>query len=288
MRALILGGAGQDGSYLAGHLIAAGHQVFGLTHRPGLPPAPRVTYVHGNLLDQRSLERAIAECEPDEVYNLAAVTSPGGAWGQPNPPGLVDVTAAGVIRLLDAVVRVGTCVRVVHASSSAVYDPHRYGLYGIAKKFAHDAVVGYRTRGLHVSNAVLYSHTSPRQDPRFLAPTICRKLRAISAGGTEKLVLTDTLGRRDWGHAGDYAAALPLIARHDDPGDYDVATGRTHSVGDFTDVALAALGLTWHRAVEVIQGIPAPAERPADTAALRELGWKPAVSFEAMVREMVA
>lgn len=282
MRALILGVAGQDGSYLAEHLTAAGHQVFGLAHRPDLPVAAGVTYVHGNLLDQRSLERALVEAEPDEVYNLAAVTSPGGAWGRPNPPNLVDVTAIGVARLLDAVAKVAGTARVVHASSSAIYDPHRYGLYGIAKRFAHDAVVGYRSQGLHISNAVLYSHTSPRQDPRFLAPTICRKLRA-----GEKLTLTDTLGRRDWGHASDYAAALPLIARHETPGDYDVATGRTRSVGDFTAVALAALGRSWHAAVEVIQGIPAPAEHPADISAVRELGWKPVISFEGMVREMV-
>lgn len=282
MRALILGVAGQDGSYLAEHLTAAGHQVFGVAHRSGLRAHTGVTYVHGNLLDQRSLERALAEVEPDEVYNLAAVTSPGGAWGRPNPPNLVDVTATGVVRLLDAIVKVGGDARVVHASSAAIYDPHRYGLYGIAKRFAHDAVTGYRTRGLHVSNAVLYSHTSPRQDPRFLAPTICRKLLA-----GEKVTLTDTLGRRDWGHASDYAAALPLIARHETPGDYDIATGRTHSVGDFTEVALATLGLNWRSAVEVIQGIPAPAERPADVGPLRDLGWKPATSFEALVREMV-
>lgn len=288
MRALILGVAGQDGSYLADHLTATGHQVFGLAHRPHLPATAGVTYVHGNLLDQRSLERALVEAEPDEVYNLAAVTSPGGAWGRPNPPNLADVTATGVVRLLDAIVKVAAGARVVHASSSAIYDPHRYGLYGLAKRLAHDAVVGYRAGGLHVSNAVLYSHTSPRQDPRFLAPTICRKLRAIRDGGTEKLVLTDTLGRRDWGHAADHVAALPLIARHDAPGDYDVAGGRTHSVGDFTDVALGTLGLSWRQAVDVIQGIPAPAEHPADTGPLRELGWKPQTSFEAMVREMVS
>lgn len=288
MRALILGIAGQDGSYLAEHLTAAGHQVFGLAHRRGLPQLAGVTYIRGSVLDQQSLERALIEVEPDEVYNLAAVTSPGGAWGRPNPPGLADVTATGVVRLLDAVVRVDAGIRVVHASSSAVYDPHRYGLYGIAKQFAHDAVIGYRSRGLHVSNAVLYSHTSPRQDPRFLAPTICRKLRAVRDGGTEKLVLTDALGRRDWGHAADYVTALPLIARHEIPGDYDVGTGRTHSVGDFTGIALEELGLSWRQAVDVIQGVPAPAERPVDMGPLRELGWKPGVTFEQMVREMVA
>lgn len=285
MRALILGICGQDGYYLAEQLLNAGHQVFGVVRRPKAWPLG-AKLLRGDLLDQRSLERALFETEPDEVYNLAAVTSPGGAWGRPNPPDLVEVTATGVVHLLNAVAAAAPDARVVHASSSAIYDPHRYGLYGIAKKFAHEAVIGYRLHGLHVSNAVLYSHTSPRQDPRFLAPTICRKLRAIRDGSTEKLVLTDTLGRRDWGSAGDYAQALPLIARHNTPGDYDVATGRTWSVGDFADVALRALGLSWRQAVDVIQGIPAPAEHPADPGPLRELGWKPATSFEAMVREM--
>lgn len=287
MRALILGICGQDGYYLAEQLLNAGHQVFGVVRRPKAWPLG-AKLLRGDLLDQRSLERALFEAEPDEVYNFAAVTSPGGAWGRPNPPDLAPVTATGVVNLLDAVAAAAPTARVVHASSSAVYDPHRYGLYGVAKRFAHDAVIGYRTRGLHVSNAVLYSHTSPRQDPRFLAPTICRKLRAIRDGGTEKLVLTDTLGRRDWGHAADHVAALPLIARHGTPGDYDVATGRTYSVADFTAAALAGLGLTWQQAVDVIQGIPAPPERPADIGALRDLGWKSPRPFEEMVREMVA
>lgn len=285
MRALVLGVSGQTGSYLAEQLAAAGHVVYGMTRRCR-NPVDGVRYVHGDLRYTDLLKQAILQARPDEVYNLAAVTAPGGAWGRPQPDGLADVTATGVIRLLDVVAEVAPNARVVHASSSAIHDPHRYGLYGIAKRFAHDAVIGYRSQGMHVSNAVLYSHTSPRQDPRFLAPTICRKLRAIRAGSTEKLVLTDTLGRRDWGHAADVAAALPLIARHDTPGDYDVAAGRTHSVGDFTGAALAALGLAWRQAVDVIQGIPAPAEHPADIGPLRELGWKPATSFEAMVREM--
>jgi GDPmannose 4,6-dehydratase len=285
MRALILGITGQDGYYLAEQLLNSGHQVFGVVRRPKAWPLGAKLFA-GDLLDRRSLEQALIEAEPDEVYNLAAVTSPGGAWGRPNPPDLVETTATGVVNLLNAVAAVAPDARVVHASSSAIYDPHRYGLYGSAKRFAHDVVVGYRAHGLHVSNAVLYSHTSPRQDPRFLAPAICRQLRAIRDGSTEKLVLTDTLGRRDWGHAADYVQALPLIARHDTPGDYDVATGRTWSAGDFTAVALGVLGLDWRGAVDVIQGVPAPPEHPADIGPLRDLGWKPTTTFEGMVREM--
>ncbi len=287
MRVLILGATGQTGSYLAEQLAAAGHVVYGMTRGHG-NQVDGVSYIHGDLRHADQLKQAIVRACPDEVYNLAAVTAPGGAWGRPQPDGLADVTAVGVVRLLDVVAELAPNARVVHASSSAIYDPHRYGLYGIAKRFAHDAVIGYRSQGMHASNAVLYSHTSPRQDSRFLAPTICRKLRAVRDGSTEKLTLTDTLGRRDWGHAADHAAALPLIARHDMPGDYDVATGRTNSVGEFTTAALAALGLTWQRAVDVIQGIPAPAERPADVGPLWELGWKPPRSLAETVREMVA
>jgi GDPmannose 4,6-dehydratase len=290
VRALITGAGGQDGSYLAEQLVAAGHDVVGVVRRAGARqlPANGVNYVHLDLTDERSVAQVLSDVQPDEIYHLAAVTAPGGAWGTASPAGLVETNAQGVVNLLEAVPRFCRTARVVHASSSAVYDPHRYGLYGVSKRFAHDAVVGYRAgHGLHVSNAVLYSHTSPRQDPRFLAPTIARTFRALRDGGTEKLVLTDLLGRRDWGHAADVMAALPLLARADTPGDYDVATGVTHSVREFVDVALEAAELTWEQAVQVYPGNPAPAERPADIAALRDLGWKPATSFEAMVREMV-
>lgn len=285
MKALILGVTGQDGSYLAEQLLAEGHDVWGLVRRP-TAVAPGVRAVVGDLLDQPSLEAALRAARPDEVYNLAAVTAPGGAWGTTQPPLLADVTALGVVRLLDAVLRVRPDARVVHTSSSAIYDPHRYGLYGISKRFAHDAVVGYRAR-LHVSNAVLYSHTSPRQDRRFLAPTICATLARIRAGSTERLHLTDILGRRDWGYAPDYARALPLVARHPTPADYVVATGRTRTVRDLVDVALTATGLTWDDAVTVDQGPVAPAEARADAGPLRALGWKPETRFTEMVRLMV-
>ena len=285
MRALILGVTGQDGSYLAEQLLAAGDDVWGLVRRP-TTVTPGVRTVVGDLLDQPSLEAALRTSRPDEVYNLAAVTAPGGAWGTPQPPLLADVTALGVVRLLDAVLRVRPDARVVHASSSAVHDPHRYGLYGISKQFAHQAVIGYRSR-LHVSNAVLYSHTSPRQDRRFLAPTICATLARIRAGSTERLRLTDILGRRDWGYAPDYVRALPLIARHPAPADYAVATGQVRSVRDFAGIALDQAGLTWETAVDVDQGPVAPTEARADLTAVSALGWKPETRFAEMVRLMV-
>jgi GDPmannose 4,6-dehydratase len=284
VKALITGVTGQTGSYLAEQLLDNGVEVFGVV-RSARPAPDGVIRVSADLLDQASLEAVLRLVRPDEVYNLAAVTAPGGAWGTPQPPLLADVTALGPLRLLDAVAAVCPDARVVHASSSAVFDPHRYGLYGAAKRFAHDVVAGYRER-LHVSNAVLYSHTSPRQDPRFLAPTVAATLRRIRAGSPEKLTLTDLAGARDWGYAPDYARALTHIAQAQ-PGDYTVATGATRTVREFVSTALIHAGLHWHEAVTVQPGRAAPQETPADTAALRALGWKPETTFHEMIRVMV-
>lgn len=279
MKALILGVLGQDGSYLAEQLIADGHDVVGVTRRPH--PDAAVRLIAGDLLDQESLERALRISRPDVVYNLAAVTAPGGAWGTVQPPLLAEVTALGVVRLMDAMLKAVPWSRLVHASSSAIYDPHRYGLYGLAKRFAHDAVLGYRAR-LHASTAILYSHTSPRQDPRFLAPTIARKVRA-----GERVVLTDVLGRRDWGYAPDFMRALPLIAEQNRPGDYPIATGTRRTVREFAEIAVEAAGRNWADVVEVAQGPVAPAERPAGVDPIRALGWRANTRFADMVRLMV-
>lgn len=284
MRALITGVLGQDGSYLAEQLLADGHEVFGTTRRSNATSPAQL--IVADLLDQESLERALTRSRPDVVFNLAAVTSPGGAWGTPQPPLLADVTALGVPRLLDAMLKVCPDARLVHASSSAIYDPARYGLYGIAKQFAHEAVVGYRHR-LHASNAVLFSHTSPRQDPRFLARRICT---AVARGQT--LVLGDVESRRDWGFAPDYMRALPLIATQGAPGDWVIASGRTHSVRDLTETALKQAGRTWDEIVTVEHSLPripneaAPPE--GRLATTRALGWTPRVSFDDMVGELLA
>jgi GDPmannose 4,6-dehydratase len=284
VKALVTGVTGQDGSYLAEQLLADGVEVFGVVRRP-VPAVPGVIRVSADLLDQASLEAVLRFVRPDEIYHLAAVTAPGGAWGTTQPPLLADVTALGVVRLLDAVLAVCPDASVVHASSSAVYDPHRYGLYGISKRFAHDAVAGYRSR-LRASNAVLYSHTSPRQDSRFLAPTIVRRLAGIARGEPGRLVLTDILGRRDWGYAPDFTRALPLIARAT-PGDWTVATGRPRTVRDFVEAALTELELDWDAAVDLAQGTVAPAETRADIEPIRSLGWRPSTPLAAMVRHMV-
>lgn len=284
MKALITGVTGQTGWYLAEHLVAAGHEVFGVVRGPR-PTPDGVIRIHADLLDQPSLEVAMRLADPDEVYHLAAVTAPGRAWCAEQPPLLADITALGTVRLLAAAAKVCPHAGIVCASSSAVFDPQRYGLYGISKQFAHQAVIGYR-RQLRVSNAVLYSHTSPRQDPRFLAPAIAGTIARAGRGEPVRLTLTDTRGERDWGYAPDFARALPLIAAAD-PGDYTVATGRRHAVWEFVEAALDVAGLDWDAVVDVRPGPPAPPETPADTSRLESLGWQPATPFRRMVQLMV-
>lgn len=288
MRALVLGVTGQDGSYLAEQLAADGYEVWGMARRPNaVVPVPVVL---GDLLDQESLERALLKVRPDEVYNVAAVTAPGGGWGTPQPPLLADVTALGVLRLLEAMVACAPHARLVHASSSAVYDPQRYGLYGTSKLFAHDTVIGYRDR-LHASNAVLFSHTSPRQEARFLARRVCAAAARISAGSGERIVLGDVQSRRDWGYAPDYCEAMRLIARQDTPGDWVVATGVQHSVRELVEAALAVVGISWDEAVTVDATLPeVPHEIPTHEARLattRGIGWTPRTSWAEMIEAVV-
>lgn len=288
MRALIIGAAGQDGTYLTEQLSAAGVEVWGLVRRPSARLA--IPTVIGDLLDQDSLETALSTVNPDAVYNLAAVTAPGQGWGVAQPPMLAEVTGLGVVRLLEAMVRRAPDARLVHASSSAIYDQARYGLYGISKTFAHQAVQGYRGR-LHASNAVLFSHTSPRQDKRFLAPRIFDTIARIAAGSRERLVLGDVDSQRTWGYAGDYMGALPLMAAAADPGDWVVSTGRPHSVRELTEAALKATGLTWDEAVVVAQNAPRVPHELADheghLATDEGLGWRAQTGLDDLAELML-
>lgn len=290
MRALILGIAGQDGSYLAEQLLEAGHDVHGMTRRPAVRAA-RVCLHRGDLLDQESLERVLRAARPDVVYNLAAVTSPGGQWGTPQPPLLAEVTGVGVVHLLEAMCRAASEAHLVHASSSAIFEPARYGLYGAAKVLAHQAVVGYRSV-LRCSNAILYSHTSPRQDSRFLIRRICSTIARAAAGdSSERLVLGDVGAFRDWGWAPDYMQAVALIGQQDKPQDWVVRSGYSRSVRDVVRRALRLTGLSWDQVVTVDPTAPyVPDEQPPDPAVLSvaELGWIPKTPFPDMIAELLA
>lgn len=288
MRALILGAAGQDGSYLTEHLTAQGVDVWGLVRRPSAHLA--IPTVIGDLLDQDSLEAALTAVKPDVVYNLAAVTAPGVGWGVPQPPLLAEVTGLGVVKLLDAMLRRAPEARLVHASSSAIYDQKRYGVYGIAKTFAHQAVQGYRGR-LHCSNAILFSHTSPRQDPRFLAPRIFATIARIAAGSTECLELGDVDSRRTWGYAADYMGALPLMSAAADPGDWVISTGEPRSVRELTESALKTVGLEWADVVVLDPDAPRVPDEIADTeghlATDEGLGWRAQTGLEDLAELML-
>lgn len=290
MRALVIGPCGQDGSYLVEQLLEDDHEVYGLVRR--FNATTRARQVYGDLRDQESLERCLRSSRPDVVFNLAAVTAPGTGWGAPQPAGLLEVTGVGVVRLLDAMAAAASDARLVHASSSAIYDLPRYGPYGAAKRLAHDAVEGYRGL-LQCSNAVMFSHTSPRQDPRFLARRICTAVRQMGPWSTDFafrnttaagwLRLTDLESRRDWGYSPDYMRAFRMVADLD-PGDYQIATRETHSVRDLLVAAMAAAGIDWPVGDTGPRAVPDeinPETHPVVP------GWKPETSFEDLVRELV-
>jgi GDPmannose 4,6-dehydratase len=245
-RALITGVTGQDGSYLAEILAAEGVEVFGMIRDLGHPRrewiealVPSLRLKLGDLRDPQGLERIIEETQPDEIYNLAAVTTPGEGWTAEPTPLVAEVTGLGVINLLRATQRQAPDARFVQASSSAVYDPRRYGLYGVAKKLAHDSVIGFRERyDVHTVNAILYSHTSPRQSSRYLIKRIVRHVVQVKTGVRSSFVMTNRTNRRDWGYARDYARALVALARTDYPFDHDVRTGMTYPA--FAVAAIAA------------------------------------------------
>lgn len=297
-RALITGITGQDGSYLAEYLTTQGdYEVWGTVRSPQNPRCdwlrrlvPNVRFVTADLLDRASLKSALTIVRPDEVYNLAAVTSPGATWGDNVPPLLGEVTALGPVRLLDAVTDVVPNAHVVHASSSAVYSPLLYGLYGVSKKLAHDAVCDYRNHGLRASNAILFSHTSPRQSPTFLIRRVIAHVIARSQGSNTNLRLTNLENQRSWGYAGDYVRALHLMAQNI-PGDYFVRTDGQYSVRDVIITTLGIVGHTWDILPEHrdLTGEPDFFESRPDKHAqsVSSLGWCPRMSFEELIYQLV-
>ncbi len=310
--ALITGITGQDGGYLAERLLAEGCAVHGLVH-DGDPHvaaltarAPGVVLHHGDLTDDASLARVVAAAAPDEVYNLAGISSVAFSWERPVLT--ADVTALGAARLLEQVwqlqERLGRPVRFVQASSAEIFgdaeiapqDEHTpvrpNSPYGASKAFAHQLVGVYRGRGLHAVSAILYNHESPRRPPTFVTRKITRAAARISQGLENELVLGNLDARRDWGWAPDYVDAMIRAARHSSAGDYVVATGTAHSVRDFVAAAFARAGVTdWESYVRVDQAFVRPADavlQLGDSSKARaELGWLPTVDFEELVGRMV-
>lgn len=305
-RALITGVTGQDGWYLNELLQQQGCAVFGLVSDGDATTVPTgVQPIVGDMRDSASLQAAVEASRPDEIYNLAALSSVGQSWAEPEL--VSDVNGMGVVRLLAAAralsEQLHRPVRVVQASSAEIFgdapapQDERTTIaptspYGAAKAFAHHAVVVYRRAGLPACNAILYNHESPRRPAHFVTRKITSAVARIARGSGEDLVLGDLDARRDWGFAGDYMRALVLIATHPEPGDFVVATGESHSVRDLVSAAFAHVGIDdWQRHVSTDPAFVRPTEvrdQRGDPARAREvLGWQTTMKFAQLVASMV-
>jgi GDPmannose 4,6-dehydratase len=308
-KALITGITGQDGSYLAELLLEKGYEVHGLVRRSSSFNTWRIDHVrdrlalhYGDLVDQNSLARTLEAIEPDEIYNLAAQSHVKVSFEMPEYT--TDVTALGVLRLLDAVRDLGAPARVYQAGSSEMYGLvqetpqtertpfHPRSPYGISKVFGHWMAVNYREGyGMHVSNGILFNHESARRGENFVTRKITMGLAAIKQGTSKELRLGNLDAKRDWGYAKDYVEAMWLILQQPRPDDYVVASGETHSVREFLEEAFGYVGLKWQDFVKVDPKYFRPAEVDLllgdSTKARSVLGWKPKVSFKELVRLMV-
>ena len=308
-RALITGITGQDGSYLAEFLLEQGYEVVGMVRRSSTVNFERiahlqddVTLVAGDLLDEASLIAVLRDHRPTEIYNLAAQSFVQTSWSQPVLTG--ETTALGVTRLLDAIRTVDPEVRFYQASSSEMFGkvhevPQRETTpfyprspYGVAKVYGHWITVNYReSYGLHASSGMLFNHESPRRGLEFLPRKVSNGVARIACGLQEKLPLGNLEAQRDWGFAGDYVRAMWLMLQQDAPDDYVVATGETHSVREFCELAFAAAGLDWEQYVVVDPRFLRPAEVDllvGDATKARErLGWEREVDFPRLVQMMV-
>jgi len=308
-KALITGITGQDGSYLAELLLEKGYEVHGLVRRSSSFNTWRIDHIrgglklhYGDLVDQNSLVRTVEGIAPDEIYNLAAQSHVKVSFEMPEYT--TDVTAMGVLRILDAVRESGSKARVYQAGSSEMFGLVREtpqsektpfyprSPYGVAKVFGHWTAVNYReSYGVHVSNGILFNHESPRRGENFVTRKITMGLAAIKKGKAKQLRLGNLDAKRDWGYAKDFVEAMWLILQRDQPDDYVVATGETHSVREFLEEAFTHVGLNWQDYVVVDPKYFRPAEVEFllgdPTKARTVLGWKPRVTFKELVRIMV-
>ena len=308
-KALITGITGQDGSYLAELLLEKGYEVHGLVRRSSSFNTWRIDHVrdrlalhYGDLVDQNSLVRTLENIEPEEVYNLAAQSHVKVSFEMPEYT--TDVTALGVLRLLDAVRELALPCRVYQAGSSEMYGLvretpqnertpfHPRSPYAISKVFGHWTAVNYREAyGLHVSNGILFNHESGRRGENFVTRKITMGVAAIKQGKAKDLRLGNLDAKRDWGFAKDYVEAMWLMLQQPRPDDYVVATGETHSVRDFLDEAFGCVDLEWKDFVKVDPKYYRPAEVDVllgdATKARTVLGWSPKVTFRELVRLMV-
>lgn len=297
--ALVIGAAGQDGSYLCEHLLADGYRVWGMVRSASadLALTPGVCSIYGDLTVPETVREVLRQTKPEEIYNVAAVTSPGGRWDTPDPAVLLDSTGTGVLHLLEAIRSECPEARLVHASSSAVYEPNRYGFYGAAKQLAHNLVRGYREgHDLWAANAILFSHTSVRQSASFLARRFCYEAALVAMRQKKYIQLGDARSCRSWGWAGDYTRAMMLAARMGKPYDGIVWDWEVRTVYYLAQVALDAAGMRgdpmrWLVADPDMlpgstQGTPEQEVVPPPEAVVWG-HWEASCSFEEMITDIV-
>jgi len=315
-RALITGITGQDGSYLAELLLAKDYEVHGIIRRASTFNTGRLEHIYadphlknaqlklhyGDLSDASGLARLLAHIEPVEIYNLAAQSHVRVSFDCPEYP--TDITATGAVRLLEAVRETGIKPRFYQASSSEMYGKvqevpqteqtpfYPRSPYACAKLYAHWITVNYReSYGLHASNGILFNHESPRRGETFVTRKITRAVAHIVAGLQQKLYLGNLDAKRDWGYAGEYVEAMWLMLQQDEPDDYVIATGETHSVREFLEVAFRHVGLEGQKHVEIDPRYFRPAEVDLligdSSKAKKKLGWTPKTKFEDLAKLMV-
>jgi GDPmannose 4,6-dehydratase len=307
--ALITGITGQDGSYLAEFLLEQGYRVVGMTRRTSTVSVERIAHlmdrieiVQGDLLDQNSLAEAIRQARPTEVYNLAAQSFVPTSWNQPVLT--AEFTALGVTRLLEAVRQVDPAIRFYQASSSEMFGTvteapqheltrfHPRSPYGVAKVYGHWITVNNReSYGIYALSGILFNHESPRRGLEFVTRKITDGAVRIKLGLAEQLALGNLEAKRDWGFAGDYVRAMWMMLQEPEPDDYVIATGQTHSVREFCEIAFAHVGLDYRDHVVVDPAFVRLAEVDhlvGDASKARErLGWAPTVAFRELVEMMV-
>jgi GDPmannose 4,6-dehydratase len=308
-RALITGITGQDGSYLAELLLQEGYEVFGMVRRLSTPNTwriehllDRVTLKPADLLDQLSLLRMIDDVRPHELYNLAAMSFVPASWDQPMLTG--EFNSQGVTRMLDAVRRVDPKIRFYQASSSEMFGKVREvpqteltpfyprSPYGVSKVFAHYITVNYReSYNLFAVSGILFNHESPRRGLEFVTRKVTNGVARIKLGLADKLSIGNLNAHRDWGFAGDYVRAMWLMLQEDQPDDYVISTGVSHSVQELIEIAFGRVGLDWHQHVFQDPALLRPAEVDhllGDAAkARKQLGWTPNVDFKQLVEMMM-
>jgi GDPmannose 4,6-dehydratase len=308
-RALITGVTGQDGSYLAELLLEKGYEVHGMVRRASTETFQRLAHIRdditlhtGDLLDQRSLGDVMRECQPHEIYNLAAMSFVAASWNQPVLT--ADFTGVGVTRMLEAMREVAPEARLYQASSSEMFGKvlevpqsektpfYPRSPYGVAKVYGHFITVNYReSYDLFACSGILFNHESPRRGLEFVTRKVTHGAAAIKLDLAEDLALGNLDAQRDWGYAKDYVEAMWMMLQQDEPEDYVIATGEAHSVRELVDIAFTHLDLDPEQYVRIDERFMRPAEVDhliGDYSKAKEkLGWEPRTSFEELVKLMV-